>query len=590
MSAVAIAALASLCSASAVAAATYAWSGGGGADTDWSNASNWGGNGPHDNEANVQLVFPALNGGYTSNNDLTGLTVTALTITTMLSDNNYTFTGNALTLGGATSMDSPSSGSPNLRWQIPVGLGGDVTVHTSGRQTRIDGALGLGDHTLTLDADGDIVLAGVISGSGSLVKINSSALTISGINTYGGTTTVERGAVYIDTPTAFGGSAAGTTFNGGVLSFSNVSFTIAEPFVFNGGDILAYGTPTLSGEMRFDATTDVDAFQAGAAVTLSGAISGVGGLSKSGPGLLILSSPSAQYQGTTDVSEGTLRLDSVLPSNKAVTVKSGATLTGSGGSAGPINVQANARLAPGSSPGQLSSAGLTLSPESTLSMELLGPSPVTQYDRLSIDGPVALDGALLNLALGFTPNDGQELTLIDQLAAQPVGGTFFELPEGAVFQLGSTTFSITYHGGTGNDVVIRAGVPPTPTRTPVPTDTPLATATAAATLTATQGQTPTATHTGAVTPTGVSGTPTHTAVSTPSGMATPTSTPASSACVGDCDGIGSVSVSNLVLGVNIALNQAPVSACPAFDPDGDGRVTIAELIQAVGNALNGCPP
>jgi Ca2+-binding EF-hand superfamily protein len=51
-----------------------------------------------------------------------------------------------------------------------------------------------------------------------------------------------------------------------------------------------------------------------------------------------------------------------------------------------------------------------------------------------------------------------------------------------------------------------------------------------------------------------------------------------------------VSVSNLVLGVNIALNQAPVSACPAFDPDGDGRVTIAELIQAVGNALNGCPP
>jgi hypothetical protein len=71
----------------------------------------------------------------------------------MLSDNNYTFTGNALTLGGATSMDSPSSGSPNLRWQIPVGLGGDVTVHTSGRQTRIDGALGLGDHTLTLDAE-----------------------------------------------------------------------------------------------------------------------------------------------------------------------------------------------------------------------------------------------------------------------------------------------------------------------------------------------------------------------------------------------------------------------------------------------------
>jgi hypothetical protein len=60
-----------------------------------------------------------------------------------------------------------------------------------------------------------------------------------------------------------------------VLSFSNVSFTIAEPFVFKGGDILAYGTPTLSGAIQLDTTADVDAFRAEAAITLSGPIGGI---------------------------------------------------------------------------------------------------------------------------------------------------------------------------------------------------------------------------------------------------------------------------------------------------------------------------
>jgi len=64
---------------------------------------------------------------------------------------------------------------------------------------------------------------------------------------------------------------------------------------------------------------------------------------------------------------------------------------------------------------------------------------------------------------------------------------------------------------------------------------------------------------------------------------------ASAQCVGDCSGSGAVSISNLILGVNISLGASPISVCPAFDPDGGGTVTIAELIQAVNNALGGCP-
>ncbi|MGD9763544.1 MAG: hypothetical protein AB7V27_07520 [Candidatus Binatia bacterium] len=64
--------------------------------------------------------------------------------------------------------------------------------------------------------------------------------------------------------------------------------------------------------------------------------------------------------------------------------------------------------------------------------------------------------------------------------------------------------------------------------------------------------------------------------------------PVAAQCVGDCAGDGAVTVPDLVLGVNIALGNAQVSACPAF-ADMDGNVTVAQLIIGVNNALNGCP-
>jgi len=61
-------------------------------------------------------------------------------------------------------------------------------------------------------------------------------------------------------------------------------------------------------------------------------------------------------------------------------------------------------------------------------------------------------------------------------------------------------------------------------------------------------------------------------------------------CVGDCGGDGSVTVTELIRGVNIALGTVPLGDCPVFDFSLDGRVTIDELVKAVNAALNGCPP
>ena len=61
-------------------------------------------------------------------------------------------------------------------------------------------------------------------------------------------------------------------------------------------------------------------------------------------------------------------------------------------------------------------------------------------------------------------------------------------------------------------------------------------------------------------------------------------------CTGDCDGNGSVGISELVLGVNISLGTAEISRCAAFDCQGTNMVPVSCLIQGVNRSLNGCTP
>jgi hypothetical protein len=62
--------------------------------------------------------------------------------------------------------------------------------------------------------------------------------------------------------------------------------------------------------------------------------------------------------------------------------------------------------------------------------------------------------------------------------------------------------------------------------------------------------------------------------------------PTGGSLIGDCNGDGMVMVNEIVLAVNIALGNAPLSECPAASSDGT-QVSIADLIQAVGSGLQG---
>lgn len=81
------------------------------------------------------------------------------------------------------------------------------------------------------------------------------------------------------------------------------------------------------------------------------------------------------------------------------------------------------------------------------------------YGQLVFDaantGTLMLNGATLDLSLGFTPTAGEQFTLVDFANGTVfASGTFAGLGEGGTVTVGGTSFSISYVGGTGNDIVL----------------------------------------------------------------------------------------------------------------------------------------
>ena len=58
-------------------------------------------------------------------------------------------------------------------------------------------------------------------------------------------------------------------------------------------------------------------------------------------------------------------------------------------------------------------------------------------------------------------------------------------------------------------------------------------------------------------------------------------------CLGDCNGDRMVTISEIILGVRIALGDRPIDRCPIFG-DANGDVTMSQLMQGVMNAEIGC--
>lgn len=67
--------------------------------------------------------------------------------------------------------------------------------------------------------------------------------------------------------------------------------------------------------------------------------------------------------------------------------------------------------------------------------------------------------------------------------------------------------------------------------------------------------------------------------------ATPTATPPTNLCPGDCDADRAIRVHELIIAVNVLLGRAPLPACASIDVDDSGSVSVDEVVHAVSLAL-----
>jgi autotransporter-associated beta strand protein len=194
--------------------------------------------------------------------------------------------------------------------------------------------------------------------------------------------------------------------------------------------------------------------------TYGGLISGVGGsIQKVGNGTLILTADNT-YTGPTTVTGGLLRVDgSQADSN--VSVNTGGRLGGNG-HVGNLTISTGSVL-PGSSPGILRMNAVNLSsPAAIAAIEINGTAPGAGHDQLVFRAaPISLGGTL-QLSMNFTGAPGNLYTIGRNDTAAPITTPFTGLPEGQVFDVGSSRFSITYKGGDGNDVVLKQLDPAAP--------------------------------------------------------------------------------------------------------------------------------
>ena len=283
----------------------------------------------------------------------------------------------------------------------------------------------------------------------------------------------------------------------GSAGIENAAGTVGNSYYFGTGDIpdntaVRYSPPgpgnialnaavTSGGNVTLNA--DANLLQSSAAFSVTGnavALTAGGGIGSAGTSVttnaasLTTSSSTAQFLadvagvqiGAADLNAGsqTITLTGGIFETTAtggvlspLVVAGGATL-GGGGSATTVSVQAGGVIGPGASPGLLNTGVTTFATGGIFTAELNGPTVGTGYDQLNVTGGVTLTGAVLNLVLNYSPTTASTFTLINNDAADAVVGTFTGLAEGATFTVttGAITgrFSITYVGGTGNDVVL----------------------------------------------------------------------------------------------------------------------------------------
>lgn len=158
---------------------------------------------------------------------------------------------------------------------------------------------------------------------------------------------------------------------------------------------------------------------------------------------------------------GTVNMSGTLSIPGGVQVNAGSTLGGNATVDGDVNTNGGT-VAPGNSPGVLTTGNKNFASGATFEVEIGGVSPGNGtgfHDQLVVNGSVTIDNSTTLTATlfgGFTPSAGDDFIIINNDGADGVTGTFINgLAEGAKITVGNYEFTVTYAGGDGNDVELQ---------------------------------------------------------------------------------------------------------------------------------------
>jgi autotransporter-associated beta strand protein len=197
--------------------------------------------------------------------------------------------------------------------------------------------------------------------------------------------------------------------------------------------------------------------------SFSGLIQESGAVMKLGSGMLTLAGANS-YTGATTVTAGTLRVSNQTGSatgTGAVRVSAG-TLGGQGIIAGLVTMgtgsSAGAVLAPSAGSNRLAiltiQRALTFKADSTYTYKLNTRNP--SADQVIAKGVTIESGAQFSFQSFGNRRlpSGTIFIAISNTSANPINGTFANLPDGSTFTAGRNNYQASYEGGDGNDLTL----------------------------------------------------------------------------------------------------------------------------------------
>jgi fibronectin-binding autotransporter adhesin len=289
------------------------------------------------------------------------------------------------------------------------------------------------NHAPIFDVTGSTVtLSGALSGAGDL-----------GVTGAGGT------LILTNTANSYAGGTE--VYGGSTLRVNADSELGATATILQLGDATTKGTLQFADTFNLSAARTITLMAGGGSVntngfntTISQAIGGTGGLTKTGAGTLTLAGASS-YAGATTVNGGTLSVTGSVAS--AMTAASGGTLGGTG-TVGATTVASGGTIAPGvGGAGTLHVTGpLTLAGGSTTAVAVT-PAAATQ---IAVTGAASLGGTLALSPAAGTYANGTDYKLI---SASSVNGTFSSITGAAGLNIASTV----QYSATGVDLIL--GIP-----------------------------------------------------------------------------------------------------------------------------------